>query len=87
MFIKHIPSSSSRQFCQRLVAIKQDLNSQKSWHKTSHSTVLKVLTLIIPLLASDQYAQSQFTASQMSEYNAVNNPLWIAPYETWDEPR
>lgn len=40
-----------------------------------------------PSPSSDQYAQSQFTASQMSEYNAVNNPLWIAPYETWDEPR
>jgi len=33
---------------------------------------------------SDPY--SQFN-SQMSDYNAVSNPLWVAPYDNWEEER
>jgi len=37
-----------------------------------------------PMHTSDPY--SQFN-SQMSDYNAVSNPLWVAPYDNWEEER
>lgn len=37
-----------------------------------------------PVHTSDPY--SQFN-SQMSDYNAVSNPLWVAPYDNWEEER
>ena len=50
-----------------------------SW---AESTYLVQLFFHIHIL--DQY--SQFT-SQVSDYNAVNNPLWVAPYDNWEEAR
>ena len=50
-----------------------------SWAESTY-----LVQLFFPIHTSDQY--SQYT-SQMSDYNAVNNPLWVAPYDNWEEAR